>query len=310
MEKLDAIERESALLAWHAEFLGRKGKVNETLKELAGKTIEEKRTIGPEAQSLKHDLETAYAEKEAEIGSQEKIDITLPGILAKRGQLHPLTLVERDIRRIFGEMGFTSVSGPELETEHYNFDALNIPKNHPARDMQDTLWVSSAKGLVMRTHTSPMQARYMEKHLPPFQIIVPGRVFRNEATDASHEVNFYQFEGLMVGETITLANLKWTLAEFCRRFFGKGVDVRFRPSYFPFTEPSIEVDAKVGGKWLEMVGGGMVHEEVFRGVGYDPKKVKGFAFGGGLDRFAMVKYGIPDIRLSYQGDQRFIRQFS
>lgn len=311
MSGLEKAESESALDAWHAEFLGRKGKMNEALKELAEKSVEEKRKIGPEIQSLKRDLETAYAEKETKAGNGRKIDITLPGIPPKRGHLHPLTLVERDIRRIFGEMGFASVSGPELETEHYNFDALNVPKNHPARDMQDTLWVSSAKGLLMRTQTSAMQARYMEKHLPPFQIIVPGKVFRNEATDASHEVSFYQFEGLMVGPDITLANLKWTILEFSRRFFGKTVDVRFRPSYFPFTEPSVEIDMKMeNGKWLEMMGAGMVHDEVFRAAEYDPKKVKGFAFGGGLDRFAMVKYGIPDIRLSYQGDERFIRQFS
>lgn len=311
MKKLEVADTESALHAWHVEFLGRKGAVNDILKELAQKSIEEKREMGPEAQSMKCDLEAAYEKKEREQKKQERLDITIPGIPPKRGALHPLTLVERDIRRIFGEMGFTSVLGPELETEHYNFDALNIPKNHPARDMQDTLWISSAKGLLMRTHTSPMQARYMEKNLPPFQIIVPGRVFRNEATDTSHEVNFYQFEGLMVGDEITLANLKWTITEFSRRFFGKAVDVRFRPSYFPFTEPSVEIDMKMeNGKWLEMMGAGMVHDDVFRAAGYDPGKVRGFAFGGGLDRFAMVKYGIPDIRLSYQGDERFIRQFS
>jgi len=206
-------------------------------------------------------------------------------------------------------MNFSVVSGPEIETEYYNFDALNIPANHPARDMWDTLWLKNSK-LLLRTHTSPVQIRYMEVHQPPFQIIVPGRVFRYEATDASHEINFYQVEGLMIGPNVTLANFKFIVEEFFRKLYGPKVQFRFRPSYFPFVEPGLEVDIKLtGDKWLEVMGAGMVHRNVFDAVHYNPEQVQGFAFGMGLDRLAMIKYNIPDIRLFYSGDLRFIRQF-
>ena len=311
---LAAASGAKALASWHAAWLGRSGgKVTALLRTLGEKTLEEKQSYGPRIQALKAELEEAYGTAERKMGADAAnahVDMTVPGIAPQSGHLHPLTLVENEVRRIFSAMNFGIVEGPELETEKYNFDALNFPKHHPARDMQDTLWVSSAKGLLMRTHTSPVQARYMERHLPPVRIVVPGRVFRNEATDASHEANFYQFEGLMVGEDVTLANMKWVIAEFCRQFFKRSVEVRFRPSFFPFTEPSVEVDIRMDGDaWLEVMGGGMVHPNVLSGVKYDPKKVQGFAFGGGLDRFAMLKYGIPDVRLFYQNDLRFISQF-
>ncbi len=313
LDGLEKIKDAAALDAWHAAYLGRKSRLNLFMRSIGELPLAEKKAVAPQAQAAKKQLEEAYARRAKYVAGDAGnagFDVTMPGIRPIYGRLHPLTLVERDIRAIFSSMNFSVVEGPELETEKYNFDSLNIPKNHPARDMQDTLWVSTEKGTLMRTHTSPMQARYMEKHLPPVRIIVPGRVFRNEATDASHEINFYQFEGLMVGEGVTLANLKGVITAFCERFFERAVDVRFRPSYFPFTEPSVEIDIKAeNGKWLEVMGGGMVHPAVLEGVGYDPKKVSGFAFGGGLDRFAMIKYGITDIRLFYGADLRFNNQF-
>lgn len=233
-----------------------------------------------------------------------------------KGKLHPLTLITNDIVRIFSTLGFEVATGPELESEEYNFDRLNFEKDHPARDMQDTFYVKqrvdSEKGTVevLRTHTSNVQARYMEAFAkagknPPFAIIVPGKVFRNEATDATHEMQFHQVEGLMVGENITLANLKGVLLEFFKQFLGPDADIRLRPSYFPFVEPGVEVDVKVGDKWIEVLGAGMVHPNVLKAAGIDSEKYQGFAFGIGADRFLVMKYGVSDIRLSYQGDLRF-----
>lgn len=220
------------------------------------------------------------------------------------GTLHPLTLVLEEIYAIFAKQGFSVATGPELEDEWHNFDALNVPKDHPARDMQDTFFIKDQPGFVMRTHTSPVQIRYMETHQPPFAIIAPGKVFRNEATDATHEMQFHQLEGLVVGENITVGHLKETLLNFLKEFFGEQTEIRLRPSFFPFVEPGFEVDARVGDKWLELGGAGMVHPNVFEAVGYDPKKVTGFAFGMGVDRLANVKFGITDVRYSYQGDLR------
>ncbi len=225
------------------------------------------------------------------------------------GKLHPLTLVTDEIVCIFAAQGFSVALGPELEDEWHNFDALNVPKDHPARDMQDTFWIKDKPGFVLRTHTSPVQIRYMQAHTPPFAIIAPGKVFRNEATDATHEAQFHQVEGLVVGENITVGNLKETLLSFFKKLFGEGTEIRLRPSFFPFVEPGFEVDVKVvkngEEKWLEVCGAGMVHPNVFKSVGYDPEKVTGFAFGMGLDRLMMIKFGIPDVRLGYQGDLRF-----
>jgi len=253
------------------------------------------------------------------MGKVLKFDITVPGERIIGGHLHPLTLVRRKIEEIFQAMGFSIVEGPEVETEWYNFDALNIPKDHPARDVWDTFYLK--KGGLLRTHTSPVQVRYMQKHQPPFRIIVPGRIFRHEATDASHEINFYQVEGLMVGKEISASNFKAIIQEFLSRFFDKRIAIRLRPSFFPFTEPSFEVDIKClvcGGRgcsvcsrtcWLELIGAGMVHPNVLKAGGINPRNWQGFAFGLGMDRLAMMKYKIDDIRLFYSGDLRFLQQF-
>lgn len=238
----------------------------------------------------------------------KKIDVTAPGKRLERGHLHPLTLVQNKAIDIFSSMGFEVAEGPEVETEYYNFDALNIPKNHPARDMWDTFWLKNGK--LLRTHTSPVQIRYMEANQPPFRIIAPGRIFRYEATDATHEAQFYQLEGLMVGKKITFANLKAVMETFFRGFFGdKNIEVRLRPSYFPFVEPGVEVDIKYKGKWMEIAGAGMVHPKVLENVKIDPREWQGFAFGMGIDRLAMIKYKIDNVRLFYGSDLRFIKQF-
>lgn len=239
--------------------------------------------------------------------------------LDQKGHIHPISKAIFEISQIFSEMGFRVAEGPELEMEFYNFDALNVPKDHPARDMQDTFWIKSLKSeidnqeksnrSVLRTHTSGVQVREMEKGELPIRIIVPGKVFRNEATDATHEVQFYQLEGLMVDREVSMANLKAVLLNFFEKYLGKDIELRFRPSFFPFTEPSVEVDVKFKGRWLEMMGAGLVHPKVLKNSGVDPVKWQGFAFGGGLDRLVMVKYGIDDVRYLYNGDLRLINQF-
>ncbi len=228
----------------------------------------------------------------------------------QKGSLHPLTLVINDAVRILSSLGFKVAVGPELEDQWHNFDALNIPKNHPARDMQDTFFIKEENNSIedshlLRTHTSPGQIRYMENNKPPFAIIVPGKVFRNEATDAFHEMQFYQIEGLMVGENISLAHLKGVLLEFFKQFLGQEVKIRLRPSFFPFVEPGLEIDVLHNDKWVEVLGAGMVHPNVLENSGIDSKKYQGFAFGIGADRLMVMKYGVTDVRLSYQGDLRF-----
>lgn len=240
----------------------------------------------------------------------------------QKGHIHLISRMIAEINRIFSEMGFEVADGPEMETEFYNFDALNILANHPARDMWDTFWVKpQSAGKLMRTHTSPVQVRYMEKHKPPFAVIAPGKVFRYEATDATHEAQFHQVEGFMVGKDISLANLKWVLALFFEKFFGKKIDIRFRPSFFPFVEPGVEIDMSCfkceGGGcglckktgWIEIMGAGMIHPKVLENVGIDSREFFGFAFGGGIDRLAMLKYGVDDVRLFYSGDLRLVNQF-
>ena len=226
------------------------------------------------------------------------------------GHLHPISSAILQIREIFDELGFEVAEGPELEDEWHNFDALNVPKDHPSRDMQDTFWVKGGK--LLRTHTSPVQIRYMEQKIkegikPPYRIIVPGKVFRNEATDATHEAQFFQCEGLFVDKEVSLAQLKWTLLYFFKKYLGEDAEIRLRPSFFPFTEPSVEVDVKYGDKWLEMAGAGLVHPNVFKSNGLEG--YTGFAFGTTIDRFIMVKYGVPDIRQLYSGDLRLVNQF-
>lgn len=233
--------------------------------------------------------------------------------------INPLTAAINEIRMIFREMGFSVAEGPELETVWYNFDALNFPKDHPARDMQDTFFVDKEKTKVMRTHTSNMQVRWMETHEPPIRLIVPGKVYRNEATDMTHEAQFYQIEGLVIDEDVSLAHLKGTLAQFFGQFFKGSVAVRLRPSFFPFTEPSVEVDMKLTGdtvpeklrdRWIEVMGAGMVHPEVLKSAGINPERYRGFAFGGGIERLCMLKWGIDDVRYFHNGDIRMTEQFT
>jgi len=265
-------------------------------------------------------------EKEQKIKINNFFDPTIPGEKITGGSLHPLTLVQRDLEKIFSSMGFMILDGPELESDYYNFEALNIPKTHPARDMQDTFFIDKKNkdneyDLVMRTQTSPMQIRAMEEYGAPLRAVVIGKTFRNEATDVSHEHSFHQIEGLMIGENISLANLKAVLKEMLSSIYQQEIDVRIRPGYFPFVEPGLEVDMsctfckgtgcsickKTG--WVEMLGAGLVHPNVLRAGGIDSKKYSGFAFGTGIERLAMLKYGINDIRLFHGGDLHFLKQF-
>jgi len=311
-------------------YLGRKGDLTLVLRSLAKLPKAKRKTIGSKANALRDFLmqeieqkKTGFLKKEAlrlaSLAQGKWLDVSAPGKKIETGHLHPITLVQRKAQEIFQSMGFEIADGPEIEDEWHNFDALNIPKNHPARDMWDTFWLKEPKGgqrskvkgqkLLLRTHTSPVQIRYMETHTPPLRIIAPGRIFRYEATDARHEINFYQLEGLMVGKKVSAANFKAVIEEFYRRFFGKDAKVRFRPSYFPFTEPSFEVDMAYNAGWMEMMGAGMVHPNVFKAVHYNPQDWQGFAFGMGLDRLAMIQYKVNDIRLFYGGDLRFLQQF-
>ncbi len=243
--------------------------------------------------------------------------------ISTRGHLHPISSLIREANKIFFDMGFTLADGPQLESEWYNFDALNFQKDHPARDMQDTFFMKDEPGKVLRTHTSNVQVRYMEEQMkkgvkPPYRMVAMGKVFRNEATDMTHEAEFYQMEGMAVGEDITVAHLRGTLTHFFERLFGGSVEVRFRPSFFPFVEPGLEVDMrligddvpeKLKGRWIEIMGAGMVHPNVLKSAGIDPETYQGFAFGGGLDRIAMLRWGIDDVRLMHSADLRFVNQF-
>ena len=299
------------------KYLGKKGEVIRVLSSLKGLPETKRKKMGREANLAKIEIEKTIKEKSGKLKEKarrlklekEKIDVTRPGKKIEKGHLHPLTHVQREVEEIFKAMGFSVILGPEVETEWYNFDALNIPKDHPARDMWDTFWLKNNK-LLLRTHTSPVQIRYMEKHQPPLRIIIPGRCFRYEATDASHEMQFYQLEGLMVDKNVSAANFRAIIEEFLKRFFKTEIEIRLRPSYFPFTEPSFEIDVRrPKGKWVEMMGAGMVHPNVFKFSGLNPKNWQGFAFGVGIDRLAMLRYKINDIRLFYSGDLRFLKQF-
>lgn len=310
-------------------YLGRKSELTNVLRGLKDLSGDERKEIGEAANKTREEIEESIkyqvsSIKQLELGdieNKEKIDITYPGAEIKKGHLHPLTQVKYEIEEIFKSMGFLVVEGRETEDEFHNFDALNIPKDHPARDLWDTFWLKD--GNLLRTHTSPMQIRFMEKNKPPFRIIVPGRVFRYEASDATHESNFYQIEGLMVDESgkITAANFKSVMSEFLKGLFGEEIKIRLRPSYFPFVEPGFELDAGCpyckgkgcrickGTGWIELMGAGMVNQNVFKSVGFPEDKYEGFAFGLGLERIAMIKHNIDDIRLFYSGDLRFLEQF-
>ncbi|MBI2587963.1 phenylalanine--tRNA ligase subunit alpha [Candidatus Azambacteria bacterium] len=294
-------------------YLGRKGKLTEILRSLKELAPNERRRLGALANAAKKTLEALFEERTAQLSRHgrrlETLDVTRPGVKLPRGHVHPLMQAEKEIAEIFSSMGFSIVEGPELETEWYNFDALNIPKWHPARETMQTFWIKG-KQLLLRTHTSPVQIRYMEKHDPPFRIIALGRCFRRDATDATHDFQFYQVEGLMVGKDVSIPNFKAIVEAFFSRYFKeKNVKVRLRPSYFPFVEPGFEIDVSRKGKWLEIGGAGMVHPAVFKAAGYVPANQQGFAFGWGIDRLVMLKYNVDDIRHFYGSDLRFLKQF-
>jgi len=304
-------------------YMGRKGKLLELTKALPLLPVGERPKAGKELNELKAFIKTALREKKEQTkgdGPREH-DLTVPGKKVRRGHRHPLTLITEEMTNIFSSLNFSVVEGPEVETEHYNFNALNMPENHPARDLWDTFWLQSSKAknlklktenLLLRTHNSPMQVRFMETHEPPLRIVVPGRSFRYEASDATHEIQFYQLEGLFVDRKVSVAHFKGVMELFFKKLFKDEFGgLRLRPSYFPFVEPGFEVDFywKSKEKWLEIMGAGMVHPKVFEAAGFAPGEWQGFAFGLGIDRVAMLKYKIPDIRLFYSGDLRVIKQF-
>ncbi|SFZ78264.1 phenylalanine--tRNA ligase subunit alpha [Chitinimonas taiwanensis] len=303
-----------------AKYLGKSGALTELLKQLGALPPEEKRSQGAVINQAKQAFEAALngrreaiaAEKLNQQLAAEALDVTLPGRGNGSGGLHPVTLVKERIVALFQSMGFEVADGPEIEGDWHNFEALNTPKDHPARSMQDTFYVGGGKDgepLVLRTHTSPIQVRYMENHKPPIKIVAPGRVYRVDS-DATHSPMFHQMEGLWVAEGVSFADLKATLIDFLRRFFERDdLQVRFRPSFFPFTETSAEVDVLGERGWLEVGGCGMVHPNVLRNVGIDPEQFTGFAFGIGLDRFAMLYYGVNDLRLFFDNDLTFLGQF-
>lgn len=336
-EALEALSKAKSLdeiKTLEVKYLGRNGELTQILKKIkdipekdrpkAGRLANEAKARLEQAFSkAEHDFETAKIAKELK---KDFFDTTIPGQARPLGHIHPLSQVQEEVEKIFSQMGFSIMDGPEVESEYYNFEGLNIPADHPARDMQDTFFIQDKNDskhgrMVLRTHTSPVQIRTMEKYGAPVRIIVPGRCFRYEATDASHDTTFYQVEGLLIDENISLAHLKGIMKEFLSRLFGREVNVRFRPGYFPFVEPGLELDfscllcngtgcrvCKNSG-WIEFMGCGMTHENVLKAGGVDPKKYQGWAFGFGLTRLVMMRYGIDDIRLLTNGDLRFINQF-
>lgn len=324
VDEISLVKRESDLEKVRIRLLGRKGEITMLLRGLGNLPVGERPAMGNLANQIKIKVEKALAERKQALGSSEReevtsLDITMPGRENWVGGLHPLTRVTQEIVEIFTALGFQVALGPEVETDYYNFEALNFPKDHPARDMQDTYYL--AEDVVLRTHTSPVQIRVMESQSPPVRVVMPGRVYRNEEINPRSFTVFYQVEGLYVDRDVTFGDLKGILVAFVERFFGLSVPIRFRPSFFPFTEPSAEVDIGCilcAGKgcrlckktgWLEILGAGMVDPAVLAHVNYDPEEVSGYAFGMGVDRIAMLRHGIDDIRLFYENDLRFLRQF-
>lgn len=333
LKELEAVSDSETLERWKSTYIGKKGQVTQLLRRIGKLSKEERPAAGKAANELREELTQAYQAKAAAIKEAERlralkqqtVDVTLPGRRPPVGALHPITQTLQEIYDIFYRMGFNVYEGPEVEWDDYNFTLLNIPPDHPARDMWDTLYIASPYGkdgnMLLRTHTSPDQIRVMESITPPVRVIVPGRCYRHEATDATHEWMFYQVEGLAVDKGITMAHLKGVLTSFARQMFGRERKVRFRCDYFPFVEPGVEVSMDCiacGGKgcrickgtgWLEILGAGMVHPQVLKNVGCDPNVYSGFAFGMGVERIAMLKHGIDDIRYFYANDLRFLRQF-
>ena len=299
-----------------ATYLGKGGRLTEVLKTLGRLPASERPAAGARINEAKAELETALQrrrEELAEIGLARKLaadalDVSLPGRGQGVGGLHPITRTLQRIEMLFHSLGFAVADGPEIEDDFHNFTALNTPENHPARSMQDTFYVEGR--MVLRTHTSPIQVRYMETHAPPIKIIAPGRVYRVDS-DATHSPMFHQVEGLWIDENVSFADLKGVFTDFLRRFFERDdLQVRFRPSFFPFTEPSAEIDIGFRDGWLELCGAGQVHPNVLRAVGIEPERYQGFAFGMGIDRLAMIRYGVDDLRLFFENDLRFLRQFA
>ncbi len=324
-EQLAAVERTDQLEEFRIRFLGRKGQCSTVMRALGTVPKEDKPRLGEMANAVKKEIESWYTEKQQSFSASlesssnnSTIDLTLPGRKPQTGKLHPVTQIMNEVCSIFESLGFSVAEGPDVEHDHYNFEALNIPAHHPARDMHDTFYVSDS--ILLRTHTSPMQARIMESQQPPLRVIAPGKVYRCDS-DITHTPMFHQVEGFLVDRSISFADLKGILTIFTQKMFDKDLDLRFRPSFFPFTEPSAEVDIACvicKGKgcrvckhtgWLEILGSGMIDPEVFKKVGYDPEVYSGFAFGLGIERIAMLKYGIDDIRLYYENDLRFLSQF-
>lgn len=324
---LDLVESKEQIEEIRIKYLGKKGELTKILKQMGKLSAEERPVIGQLANEVRASINDKIATKSEELKQKElenklqdeKIDVTIPGTLPEIGYKHPLSIVLDEIKEIFMGMGFNIAEGPEVEYDYYNFEALNIPKDHPARDTQDTFYID--ENIVLRTQTSPVQIRYMENNAPPFRMIAPGRVFRSDAVDATHSPLFHQIEGLVVDENVTMADLKGTLDAFAKRLYGEDTKTRLRPHHFPFTEPSCEVDVscfKCGGKgcsmckgegWIEILGGGMVHPKVLKNGGVDPDKYSGFAFGIGLERLVMFRFNIDDMRLLYENDLRFLKQF-
>jgi phenylalanyl-tRNA synthetase alpha chain len=330
LESLDKIELEDNLKELEDKYLNRKSEFNSLLKNIKNLDVDLKKEIGSLANTIKQEINEKIIETKNRISKNDiksdLIDPTLPGIISEKGHLHPVTITQEEIEELFTSMGFMVLNGPELESDYYNFTALNFPKHHPAREMQDTFFIDSKNkdgeyDMLMRTQTSPMQLRAMEKYGAPLKAIIPGRCFRNEATDARHEHTFYQLEGLMVGENINFSNLKAFLELVGQKLYGPNTKLRMRPKYYPFVEPGSNGEytcflcqgqgcrvCKHTG-WLEIVGCGMIHPEVLKNAGIDPEKYSGFAFGFGLDRLVMLKYKIDDTRLLHSGDLRFLKQF-
>ncbi len=327
LEQLAAAGDLGALEELRIRYLGKKGELTAILKQMGGLSAQERPVMGQLANQVRADIEEALESRTAALKAAaakerlkaETLDVTLPGRQREAGYRHPLSQVLEEIKEIFLGMGFDVVDGPEVETDYYNFEALNIPKNHPARDTQDTFYISD--NVVLRTQTSPVQIRTMEQRKPPIRIIAPGRVYRSDEVDATHSPVFHQIEGLVVDKGITMTDLKGCLATVCRRLYGEDTVVRFRPHHFPFTEPSAELDMQCfackgqgcrlckGEGWIELLGCGMVHPKVLATCGIDPEEYSGFAFGMGLERMVMRRYGVDDLRLFYENDLRFLRQF-